>query len=162
MIISDFLKTQLRLLVAQFGRRSVLEALAGLTDASLPQIEEEIAKLAATRSAKSSKHPKSLDELLNSISTVDEPIKNLIAQLGRLFESKQFLPNLRDVEEFLRRRGVPEKKYKNRNFALVAVLKTLSEAPEKELESLISHYTASAGKSEYAILANQIMGKKDH
>ena len=77
-----------------------------------------------------------------------------------MFEAKQFLPNLRDAEEFLRRSGVPERKYKSRKEVLAPVLKRLAELPENELESLIAHSTKTSGKSDYAVLANQLMGKK--
>ncbi len=89
-----------------------------------------------------------------------EPVRNLVLQLGRLFESKLFLPNLRDAEEFLRRAGAPPRKFKKRKEALGAVLKVLTEMRESELESLVSQNANTGGKSDYAILANQLMGKK--
>jgi hypothetical protein len=160
MMTPDFLKTQLRLLIAQFGRRAVLEALADATDATPEQIHDEIAKLEITRRTKSSKRDKPLDELLASLPAASTRAKELLAQLGRLFEAKQFLPNLRDAAEFLRRGGSPERKYKNRKEVLAPVLKRLSEMPESELESLVAHSTNTSGKSDYAVLANQLMGKK--
>src|SRR5688500_6885493 len=102
---TEFLKTQLRLLVAQFGRRAVLDAMAGLTEITPEQLQEEIVKLENARRAKSSKREKSLDELLAALPPRVSETKELVAQLGRMFEAKRFLPNLRDAEEFLRRRG---------------------------------------------------------
>lgn len=160
MITTDFLKTHLQLLIAQFGRKSVLDALAGLTDATPEQLQDEIAKLEAARRAKSSKREKSLDELLASLPPVGGQTKELLVQLGRMFESKQFLPNLRDAEDFLRRRGVLGVKYKSRKKVLGPILKCLSEMPESELGSLVAHSINTGGKSDYAILANQLMGKK--
>lgn len=160
MMTTDFLKAQIRLLIAQFGRKAVLEALAGATGATPEQIEDEIAKLETKRHTKSSKRDKPLDELLLSLSPASPHTKELLAQLGRMFESKQFLPNLRDAEEFLRRSGAPDRKYKSRKEALSPVLKRLSEMPESELESMVAHNTNTSGKSDYAVLANQLMGKK--
>ena len=160
MTTTDFLKPQLRLLFAQFGRRAVLEALAGLTDATPDQIQEEIARLEATRYAKSVKRDKSLDELIGELPIISEEVRDFVRRLGVLFESKQFLPNLRDAEEFLRRNTGVTKKYKNRRESLKAVLKTLSEMEVNELESLVAQNRNASGQSDYAILANQLMGKK--
>jgi hypothetical protein len=160
MMTNDFLKTQLRLLIGQFGRRAVLEALAAATDATPEQIHDEIAKLETARHKKSSKRDKPLDELLASLPPASARAKELLAQLGRMFEAKQFLPNLRDAEDFLRRSGEPGRKYKSRKEVLVPVLKRLSEMAESELESLAAHSTNTSGKSDYAVLANQLMGKK--
>jgi hypothetical protein len=157
---TDFLKTQLRLLVAQFGRRAVLDALASASDATPEQIQDEIAKLGVTRRAKSTKREKSLDELLAALPPTGGHARELIAQLGRMFEAKRFLPNLRDALEFLRRRGGPDRKFKSRKEVLGSVLKSLSEMPESELESLVAHSINTGGKSDYAVLANQLMGKK--
>ena len=157
---ADFLKTQLRLLVAQFGRRAVLEAFADATDATPEQVQDEIAKLETARRAKSSKRDKPLDELLASLPPVSARAKEMLAQLGRMFEAKQFMPNLREAAEFLRRGGSPDRKYKSRKEVLAPVLKRLSEMPESELESLVAHSTNTSGKSDYAVLANQLMGRK--
>lgn len=157
---NDFLKTQLRLLIAQFGRRAVLDALAGASNTTPEQIEDEFRKLETTRRAKSAKRVKPLDELLASLPTVGSRKQELLAQLGRMFEAKQFLPNLRDAADFLLRGGVSDRKYKSRKEVLTPVLKRLSEMSESELESLVAHSTNTSGKSDYAVLANQLMGKK--
>src|SRR5438874_11406921 len=130
MMNNDFLKTQFRVLIAQFGRRAVLEALAGATDATPEQIQDEIAKLETTRRAKSPKRDKPLDELLASLPPASPRAKELLAQLGRMFEAKQFLPNLRDAEAFLSRSGTRDRKCKSRKGVLALVLKRLSEMPE--------------------------------
>jgi hypothetical protein len=160
MTTSEFLKVQLRLLTAHFGRKTVLDAFAGLTDTTPEQLQEEITRLEAARRARVPKPEKSLDEFVAGLPPMAEPIRNSVMQLGRLFESKLFLPNLRDAEEFLRRAGEPTRKFKKRKEAFGAVLKVLSETHERDLESLVSQNANTGGKSDYAILANQLMGKK--
>lgn len=160
MTTPELLKIQLRLLIAQFGRKTVLEAFAGLTDVTPEQLQEEIARFEATKRTKRPKSDRSLAELVAVLAPITEEARNLITTLGRLYESKQFLPNLRDAEEFLRRAGEPIKKHKSRREALSAVLKVLSATPMNELQSLVAQATNASGQSDYAILANQIMGKK--
>lgn len=157
---ADFLRTQLRLLIAQFGRRSVLEAFAAATDSTPEQIQDEISKLETARRAKSTKRDKTLTELLAALPSASTRARELLSQLGHMFETKQFLPNLRDTVEFLQRRGGPLRKHKSRKEALGAILKSLSEMSESELESLVSHSAKTGGKSDYAVLADQLMGKK--
>lgn len=159
---SDFLKTQIQLLIATFGRRCVIEALASASDATADQIQAEIAKLEANRKAKAFKQPQPLERLISALPHLEDAQRNLIMQLGRRYESKQFLPTLRNAEEFLRRNNVPPKKHKNRTAALPAVLKVLSTLPRSELESLLADSTRPGGESDYSILAKQLMGKTSH
>ena len=159
MSTSDFLKLQLSLLVSQFGRKSVLDALAGLSGLSTEQIEAEIAAHEAKKRAKAPKRDKSLDEIMGSVVVNSDEAKKLLTQIGHLYETKQFLPNLRDAEEFLRRNSAPNRKFKSRKEALLPVLKALATIPRRELESLVAHATNADGQSDYALLANQLMGK---
>jgi hypothetical protein len=160
MTTAELLKIQLRLLIAQFGRETVLGALAGLADATPEQLQEEIARFEAAKRTKRPRSDRSLAELVDALAPITDEVRNLITTLGRLYESKQFLPNLRDAEEFLRRAGATNKKHKSRRGALSAVLKVLSALPKSELESLVAQATSASGQSDYAILANQLMGRK--
>jgi hypothetical protein len=137
-----------------------LDALAGLSDAPPEQLQEEIARLEAAKQAKAPKRERTLDELIAALPPMPEDIRNLVVQLARFYESKLFLQNLRDAEEFLRRRGAASKKFKSRRNALGPVLKALSEMSVSELESLVAQHINTTGQSDYAILANQLMGKK--
>jgi hypothetical protein len=147
-------------LIAQFGRKAVLEALADATDTTAEQIQGEIVKLETTRRVKSSKREKPLDELLESLSPKSPSAREMLVQLGRMFEAKMFLPNLRDAEDFFRRSGASNRKFKSRKEAFAPVLKRLSEMPESELALLVAHSTNTTGNSDFAVLANQLMGKK--
>ncbi len=159
MSTQDYLRVQVRLLVAQFGRRAALEALAAASEASPEQIQDAIARLEANKKAKTAKHPKSLDERLAALSPLPDEQRDIVRSLGRLYESKQFLPNLRDAEEFLRRSGAPPKRHKSRMGALASVLDVLSSMSQPDLEGLLVDITRSQEQSDYAILAEQLMGK---
>ncbi len=159
MSTQDYLKFQIRLLVAEFGRRPLVEAFAAASEVAPDQIHDELSKLEANKRAKVVKHPKSVDEIIADIPAIAEDKRQAIASLGRLYESKQFLPNLRDAEEFLRRNASSVRKHKNRKDALPLVLKTLASMAQAELDSLLASATRPLGQSDYAILANQLMGK---
>ena len=119
----------------------------------------DIAKLEANRKAKTSKQPKPLEELISGLPPLPEDQLKLITQLGRRYESKQFLPTLRNAEEFLRRNNVPPRKHKNRTAALLTILNVLAALPLQDLQSLLADSTRPGGESDYAILAKQLMGK---
>ncbi len=55
MTTSEFLKIQLGLLTAHFGRKMVLDAFAGLSDITPEQLQDEINRLVAARRAESAK-----------------------------------------------------------------------------------------------------------
>jgi hypothetical protein len=158
---TEFLKTQIQLLIANFGRRSVVEALASVSNLTAEQIDAEIAKQEANRKTKSSKKPKSLDQLTSALGPLSENQLKLVTQLGRRYESKQFLATLRNVEEFLHRNNVPPKQYKSRADALPAILNVLSGLSLSELESFLAD-SSPGGESDYSILAKQLMGKSRH
>lgn len=160
MTTQQFLKTQVHLLVAQFGRKTVLEAVAGLTDLTPEELQKQVSQLQANRRAKGPSREMSLDELIAALPPMPEEIRDSVMQLGRLLESKLFLPNLRDAEEFLRRTGAPNRRFKTRKQARGPVLRALSEMPRSELESLLARYANTGGKSDYAILANELMGRE--
>jgi len=159
MSASDFLRLQLRLFISQFGRKTLVDALAGLSEITSDQLEAEIDARAARKRVKVPKHDKSLEELVEVLRIDSEEAKRTILQIGRLYEAKQFLPNLRDADNFLQRSGAPRKSYKSRKSALGAVLKAISEMPFPEMHSLLTQITSSHGQSDYELLANQLMGK---
>jgi hypothetical protein len=155
----DFLKHQFRLLVLQFGRRTVLDAFAAASEASSEQLQDEISKLEAMKKAKATKLPKSLEDILSGVHGLSGDHLRAITSLARLYEAKQFLPNLRDAEEFVRRTGGAPRKHKSRKEAMAAVVKALASIPQSESEALLADATRSPGQSDYAILAKQIMGR---
>jgi len=159
MSASDILRLQLRLLVSEFGRKAVVDVLAGLSDLSREQLEAEIAAHEARKRAKVPKREKSLEEIVGLLAVNSEDAKRTISQIGRLYETKQFLPSLREAEEFVRRSGSSPKKFKSRKAALASVLKAVSEMPDGEMQSLLAQVTNGCGQSDYALLANQLMGK---
>jgi len=159
MSASEFLSLQLRMLISHFGRRTVIDVLAGLSDLSPQQLEAELAAHDARKRAKLPKHDKSLEEIVRVLAVSSEDAKRTIVQIGRLYEAKQFLPNLRDAQRFLERSGALHKRFKSRNKAFGAVLKAISEMPPAEMQSLLTEITSSYGQSDYELLANQLMGK---
>ncbi len=158
MSANDFLRLQLRLLISQFGQQTVVAVLAGLSGFSSEQLEAEIATSRSKKQPKVPRREKSLDEIIGGLPVKLEDARTL-ARIGRLYEAKQFLPTLRDAEEFLRREGKPDKSFKSRRAALEAVLKAVSEMPSDEMQSLLLRLTGSDGQSDFALLANQLMGK---
>ncbi|MGO8678753.1 MAG: hypothetical protein ACLQVX_23155 [Limisphaerales bacterium] len=159
MSTQDYLNIQIRLLVTHFGRRPVLEAFSAASEVPPDRILDEIAKLGADKRAKAAKHPKTLGDIINALPAMSEGQREVVENLGRLYEAKQFLPNLRDAYEFFRRSGLPLKKQKSRKEAMAYVITALSSMPQHELEVLLADTTRSAGQSDFALLARQLVGE---
>jgi hypothetical protein len=156
----DFLKTQLQLLTLQFGRRAVMEALAAASDASYEQLTDQLAQLAAAKKNKAQRAPKSIDQLLSELPNIAESKRAWILQLGRMYEAKHFLPNLRDVESFLRRASGKDQRQKSRKEAFPMLVSTLAELPEDELQKIIAHTDQTGANSDFSVLASALMGKR--
>ncbi|HXB67313.1 MAG TPA: hypothetical protein VNY05_03675 [Candidatus Acidoferrales bacterium] len=74
------------------------------------------------------------------------------------YENRTFLPQLRDVQRFLDRTGVPHGKLKSRAAATPIVIRTLANLPPDNLTELLLDKTST--DSDYALLARAIMGAK--
>jgi hypothetical protein len=155
----DSLKVQLRPLVARFGRTRVLQALRAVSETGVAQLEPEIADAGVKKPGKPPRQQKTVEEMVASLRLASEEAQRLMVQLGHLYESRQFLPNLHDADEFLRRNAASLRKCKSRKEALRPVLQALSGMPASELAELVDQTNHVSGQSDYAILANELMGK---
>ena len=156
---NDLLDIDVRLLILRYGRQKVVSSLARLVEQTPAALEEQLGTLEQVKNTtpkQASKH--SLVELA-SLECVDhdETLEPLRA-LAVAYESRRFLPNLRDVHLFLDRTGKPNQKFKSREAAGSILIRTLSKMSNEELTQLASRY-AEGGESDYALLSKAIMGE---
>ena len=160
MTTTDVLRLHLRLLILQHGRRGIIEALASISNNTPEQVDAEISAFDAKKRATNPKKEQSVEELINALPNISRETKAILLQLGRLYEGKQFLPTLRDAGEFLFRNDGKSPKFRNRREALGAVLKTAALMPSIELDALLRQTTSAEGKTDFGLLADQLMGKE--
>ena len=157
----QFLDIEVKLLLAKYGRREVVKCLAGISSASVDEIEAELRRVA--RLDRADKHSKSNHE----VSVIDEvcagrpDVKEVLERLSLFYDGRGFLPELRDVQGFLEQHGVAARP-RSRKTALPAVLRTLAMLSSSELRNLCDQVTRIQGTSEFALLANGLMGNGKH
>jgi len=132
------LELELRLLIARYGRAKVVTALSriGKTDvqeigAAVQNYEESVSRRQGRR-----RQAQAATEFLESCETSTPEARHLLETLIRAFEDREFLPELRDARDFLQRHGVPAVRFRSRQAAFPAILRTLAERTEAELASI--------------------------
>jgi hypothetical protein len=162
-MVDDYLRIELQLLMARYGRRNLLAALAKLEQMDIEQIEREIAAIKA-RPAKPKRKPlKDAAQTIEEVAAGRPAIKQLLNRFAHLYEQRLFLTDLRDVNTFLARHGSP-RTLESRKTAIHEVLGTLGRMSEKQLSDLLDATLISGSSGGYSALANEIMAtsrKKD-
>ena len=158
----DLLKLNLSLLVAQYGKTRVSEALSAIEDVTLTAIRDEIStfgKRARTRTAQ--RRPrKSIEEMIREAKPDSPQAESIIERLARAYESKEFLPELREVKRFLDSRSISPTKLRSRADALPAVVGVLAQCGLEELHSLDRRRRTQG--SDLGVITDQILGRTDN
>lgn len=156
--VSQALTLRTKLLVAEYGRKRVIEALAQVEDAEFETIEREVQ---AVRERKSSRHvrPKELPELLRD-AEISPQTFSLVERIAFAYENKRYLPELWRVRRFLQSHGVDGSKVRSRAAALPVVIKVLGGLSESEVTKIAAELSGPV-RGDLRILADQILGRPD-
>jgi hypothetical protein len=152
----QLLQLEMQLLVLRHGRRAVLQALAQLGNHTLEEVESEIWELEARKTTRKPK-PVTADTVIAKAFSERPSDIPLVEALVRDYENKVFLPQLRDVQRFLDRIGGTRGRLKSRSTALPQLIKSLARMSSAELKDLRQD-AGHSGKSDYELLAREIMG----
>lgn len=150
----EFLKIELRIIVAKYGRAKVQQALASLQDASLVEIASQVSELEVGAKRKPKRERPVADTIAEA--TEDRPgIKSVLDRFAELYEERSFLPELRDVQSFLERSGFRRANCSRRD-AIHHVIHALASFKDQRLNDLLET-TLISGESGYEALANEII-----
>lgn len=160
---NDYLELELRLLMLRYGRHRVSAALEKLDDVRPEDVKRELDISEAKHRKKkqnrtgSRQKPQSFDDLVeiecHQHPELAEPLRNLAAN----FQNRTFLPQLRDVRQFLNRVGLPDTEVRSRQSAAPIILRALTGFRRDELFRLATE-DWSRGDGDFALLAETIMG----
>ena len=156
-MMKDLLQIELRLLFLRYGKRGVLDALATLSEQTLPEIEADL-RAAEERKRKRNRKSASATDLVGELSSRRPEVSEALRVLANRYENRTFLPQVRDVHRFLDRTGSPYKP-RSRRDAAKRVMTALSRLDVEELNRLLEG-TVAQSTSDYAQLAREIMGKR--
>lgn len=154
--VDALLKLDIRLLLLRYGRRRVLDALAGLTDHTPEELEREIAT-AEDRKTKKKARTSSTSEMVASVFRDRPELVPTVEQLMNRYENKTFLPQLRDVQQFLDRVAGTRTRLKSRKTAIGPLLRALSSMKADDIPRLTAAAETTSGDSDFALLARAIM-----
>lgn len=155
---NQILSAEAKLLILKYGYRPVLEALAQSQGTTIEQVEEDLQKACEGRTKGRPKEVKTLQEILDDL-RLSEQCRPLVRELGAKYESRIFLPTLREVTSFLERYAKSQRKPKSRREALRPVIDALASLSAERLQELLEKTNDTHGKSDYFLLAHEIMGK---
>ena len=151
------LKLWTKLLVAEYGRRRVIAALAQAEDTDLKTIEREVeAAVGQRKTAKRRRQPKALKELLEELALKPDA-HSLVNEIGCAYQNKRYLSELWRVRRFLEAHGVDADKLRTRAAALPMVIGVLGETPVDKLREIAAE-AKELPRGDLAIIADQILG----
>ena len=154
------LQLELRLLVARYGKRRILSAIATIEGVDLVEIEREIERQEVKAKRKKKRRSKGISELIQEARLSDIDARPFLEELALRFDAKEFLPQLRDVKRFLESRGVPAGKLRSRLNAMPKVVDVLASLSSAELKDLMEELLTS-GRGDLGIISDQILGRRD-
>ena len=152
------LDLELRLLIARHGRTRVSEALSAIGDVDVGGINTGIKAYEhkAERNRAHRRPRKTMAEMVRDAHPKSFEARSLLEELGRAYDSKEFLPELREVKRFLESRGSSATTFRSRADALPTVLRVLALCALDELQAL--HNKRRDRGSDLGIITEQILG----
>jgi len=156
MTSSTYLEYEVAVLLAQYGKNAVLNALATKMQLSQEELElflKEIpSKKVSARSRKTSATIDSIDEIIQEHPAKTEQLRKLH---GR-FQNRTFLPELRDVRRFFERHSRDLGATKSRTESFPRLFKLLAELDLPELDGLCQAEPQSA-YSSLGLISDEIL-----
>ena len=153
--VNQVLALRTKLLVAEYGRKRVIAALAEAEDVKFEAIEREVGAV-RERGSNRRRRPKALPELLKE-AKIDSETFSLVERIACAFESKRYLPELWRVRRFLSSQGVDASKVRSRKAALPLVIKALRDLRRSELTEIETELNGTV-RGDLRIITDQILG----
>ena len=155
-LVNQALALRTKLLVAEYGRKRVIAALADAVDVDLETIEREVDAVRERRPSRRRRR-KSIQELLKEGRIKTETFA-VVERIACAYENKRYLPDLWRVRRFLESRGIDASKVRTRTAALPLVIGVLGGLRQSELAEIETGLSGSA-RGDLRIITDQILGR---
>ena len=146
---------EVRFLLARYGRQRVLEVIANIGEVDLSHIEAALESYESRDKRSGKLKPVNVDALVERLG-LDADSKALVYGLAIAYESRSFLPQLRDVRRFLASCGI-ERAVKSRRDALPQLMQALSRCDADRLRDLAS-LPDDSRRGDLGVISDQILG----
>lgn len=153
---SKFLDYEVTLLLAKYGKSSLLEALAKKLELTPDQLEATLQTPPNQRSVSHSRKKPPPFDLLKQLSREFPNKAHLLQTLYERFDNRTFLPELRDVRRFFDQHARPLGASKSRAESIEKVLRLLAELDVAELEALCQAQPENA-YSSLGLISDEIL-----
>ena len=158
MSYSKFLDYEVALLLAKYGERALLGALAKQLKLTPAQVEAFLQSPPARKSGARSTKMSLLSDLVTQLAQEHPNKVEALRTLHGRLENRTFLTELKDVRRFLDRHGSSLGSTKSRSAALPKVLKLLAELDVTELEELCEAQPETS-RSSLGLISDEILGR---
>lgn len=150
-----FLKYQLTLLLTHYGKQKIITELKKILKLSDKEINSLLSNIDNSNTGFKTikKQPFKTPELSGSTERT-QTLKEIMDN----YNSKTFLPELKDVKQFLTSNSSSSEKIRNRSDAQLSVLKALSSFDDSELKLIINNIN-NKEKSSLGIISDEILRK---
>jgi hypothetical protein len=156
----DLVTLEVRFLLARYGLRRVVEALAKVRGQSAEQIEADLERLETASAGREEKPKESLRRLLARLGAKSPEQASMIRELVELYKQGRFLPSLRMAEDFVAGRTGQRPRFKSRRAALPTLLDVIVTIPPEQLGGLRDEWAFTPSSGDYELLARAIIGSK--
>jgi hypothetical protein len=152
----SFVDYEVALMLAKYGKRTLIDALAQKLQMTPDQLEVVLQSPPKKRAVSQVRKELSSADLVNELAHVHPKKGDMLRTLHQRFLNRTFLPNLRDVKRFLERHARPVGALKSRAESVDKVLRLLAELDVEELETLCQAQS-EGGYSSLALISDAIL-----
>lgn len=136
MTVNQFLKYEVSLLLAKYGRTGVLNALAEKLNCSETELEELLAEINKHKTAPHVSRTASTSEQLDEVIAKHPEKATQLRTLNTRFQNRTFLPELRDVRRFFEQHSQSHGYLKSRPASFSRLFGLLAGLDSAELDAL--------------------------
>ena len=154
-VVKQVLTLRAKLLVAEYGLKRVIEALAETEDVGYDAIYQEIEDVKIKKS--NPRRRKRTIPMILREANINADRYNRIEEIACDFENRRYLPDLMSVRSFLESHDMSTSTIRSRSAALPTIVRILGELPENELIEIEAKLDATRG-GDLKIIADQILG----
>ena len=156
MSIKDFLNYEIILLLAKYGKKQVLDALASQLHIPSDVLETKLQEMGKLKPRITHKKRPDPSAIVESLFAQHPDKAEYLKTLFSRFQNKAFLTELKDVKRFYNRYADDLGKVKSRTDAIPKLFKLIASLDIKELSNLCDDFKAGE-YSSLGILSEEIM-----
>lgn len=159
MSAQDFLNYEIILLIAKYGEKHVVDALARHLDITSDVLETKLQEMGKLKPRVTSKKRVDTSAIIEVLVAQHPDKAAYLKTLFSRFQNKTFLTELKDVKRFYNRYADDIGKVKSRTDAIPKLFKLIASLNIKDLSNLCDDYKAGE-YSSLGILSEEIMKRE--